>query len=234
MINDSWDVEVKQGGDFKEFEVPPDGAIPARVCAMIDVGSHEAHDMKGNSYQRKTVILGFELGEFDSKGKPFFMVKHYTLSLGTNSNLYAVVKSLHGEPRLGESLHPDWIANKPCLLQISHQVKTKKGRERTYANIDSVGKPPKGTITPPGSCVVWRVTGATPLPDFSHLPPLWHEGTGLVLTIAEWVAHSDEVKSRTRGPSDAADIRMPSGTNPTNSRKPAAPIAQSDVEDIPF
>jgi hypothetical protein len=191
----TWDVEIKEGKEFEAREVPPDGAIPARVCAMIDVGTHDARNMKGEVYERRTLILGYELGELDSSGKPFHMAQMINLSMDVRSNLYAIVKALHGEPKLGDKLDPAWLDAKPCLLQISHDVKVKKGKERTYANIDSVGKPPRGTICPPGTCVVWRVAdlASRPLPDVSQLPAVWHDGLSKMLTVAEWVANSKEV-----------------------------------------
>lgn len=228
-IHDTWDVPVKQGGEFKDFEVPPAGAIPARICAMVDVGTHEARTMKGEVYDRKTLILGFELGERDTQGKPFFMSKHYTLSLDLKSNLFAVAKALNGEPKIGDKLQPGWFANKPCLLQISHETKNKKGKERTYANIDSVGQPPRGFQTPPGSCVIWRVQdiGRTPMPDLSYLPPLWHESTGKVMTISEWIACSREMYAMGK-----TVMQVPNG------KTAAEPMTQAEADriasDVPF
>src|SRR3974390_1454349 len=95
------DVETK-AGEFREYETPPEGAIPARICAVIDAGTHDAHDLSGAAYERRIVILGFELGELDSKNKPFFMIKPYTLSLDVKSSLFGIVKVLHGELKLGE------------------------------------------------------------------------------------------------------------------------------------
>ena len=229
-MSEQWgDVETKQGGEFKDFEVPPRGAIPARICAMIDVGTHEARTMKGEVYDRKTLILGFELTKKNKEGKPFFMTKHYTLSLDLKSNLFSIVKALNGEPKIGDKLNPAWIANKPCLLQISHEVKTKKGKERTYANIDSVGEPPEGVITPPGSCAVWRVqdAGRVSLPDLSFLPPLWHESTGKVLTVSEWAANSREMHAMSK-----TVMQVPNG------KTVAEPMTQAEANyiasEVPF
>lgn len=235
-MNDTWDVERKEGKDFTSMEVPPDGAIPARICAMIDIGTHDARDMKGNPYERRCLFLGYELGENDSTGKPFYMSEIVTLSMDTKATLYSYVKSIHGEIAIGEKLKPGWLAGKPCLLQITHDTKVKKGKERTYANIESVGKPPKGTVTPSGGCVVWRIQdwATTPLPNLDHLPPKWNETLGKMLTVAEWVTHAKELTANE--PTQAADLRMPpqamEGVN--RSRKPAQAVTQEEADKIPF
>lgn len=192
---ENWDTEVSEGSSFEPREVPPDGAIPARVCAIVGVGTHDARSMKGDVYQRKVLMLGFELGELDSKGRPFHMTKLVTLSLNTQATLYTIVKSLHGDLSEGDRFNPGMLANKPCLLQISHDRKEKKGKERVYANIDSVGRPPRGLVTPPGDCVVWRISdhGLVPFPDLGHLPPVWNEVVGKMWTVHEWAAGSAEL-----------------------------------------
>ncbi len=229
--NEQWgDIETREGRNFDDIEVPPDGAMPARICALIDVGTHDARTLKGEIYERRCVVLGFELGENDSKGEPFYMARLITLSLDVKSTLFSIVKGVYTEPKIGDKLNPSWLANKPCLLQISHEVKPPKkvgGKERTYANIASVGKPPRGTQTPPGSCVVWRVGGADPLPDLSYLPPMWNEVVGKMLTAAEWAQASKEVHA---GAKIVMQTRTPNGQPEPMTQAEANLIAN----DIPF
>lgn len=222
-MSETWDdVQTKTGGDGKDLEVPPDGAIAARICALVDCGFHDARDKKGAVYQRRILIMGYELGEVDSKGKPFFMTETYGLTLDTRSTLFAIVKSLAGEQPIGTPFNPGWLANKPCLLQITHDTKIKNGKTRTYANIESVGKPPRGMVTPPGDCLVWRISerASRPLPDVSYLPPKWNENVGRMLTIPEWVAQGD----------DGTGVRPTPASRPNPSAVDQVPVgAESDV-----
>jgi hypothetical protein len=173
------------------------------------------------------LFLGYELGEQDSKGENFFMTQILTLSLDLRSTLFAIVKQLHGELKLGDKFSPAMLAGKPCLLQISHETKINRNNERTYANIESVGRVPKGTITPSGSCAIWRIgdRAKTPLPDLSVLPPVWHEATGKMLTIREWVEQSHECQGQPVAATGSPD---------SNSPAVATPSVSNDVDDIPF
>jgi len=247
MSNVWGDVERKEGKDFEPFEIPPDGAIPARICAMVDVGTHDARDLNGGAYERRCLILGFELGEQDSKGNPFFMSKLITLSMHTKAALYGYVKALHGEVAVGDKFQPGWLAGKACLLQISHTTKSKNGKDRTYANLDSVGRPPKGFATPQGGCAVWRAQdwATVPMPDLGFLPPIWNEVTGTMMTVAEWAEASKEVQGTPAEPSTAGDRRLPAeGTVTGNGGRPlgpaprssraAAPMTQAEADEVPF
>lgn len=235
-----WDVTTKEYKEFEEWAAPPQGVIPARVCAFIDIGTQEDSDPKGAIYMRRCLWIGYELIELDSKNRPFFMSERITLSMGTNSTLYKYVQALHGEVAVGEALDTNWVANKPCLIQITHDVKIKNGKQRTYANIAGVMGCPRGTITPQGSCVVWRVADrhAMPLPNVDFLPPLWCPTVGKMLNVAEWINRSIEVCGRTQNVPNAADTRMPTNntrvTHPEQDITKPAPKVYAEGEEIPF
>lgn len=243
------DVETKQGKDYS-VEVPPPGAIPARICALLDVGSHDCRSQKGEVYPRRFIIIGYELDEKTEDGGNFFAARAYTLSLDTKANFYAIVKAVHGELKLGQQFSPDMLAGKPCQLQISHETKERRGKMRTYANIDAVLAIGRGQTVPPGGCVVWRINdyGRVLMPDVSFLPPLWHEDTGKMLTAPEWAALAHEVRGTFQNPGQApaADARMPANgavVQPARDVTPAprpvvraasAPEVYGDDSDIPF
>jgi hypothetical protein len=244
-----WDVTTKEYKEFDERETPPEGVIPARVCAFIDIGTHDDRDMKGAIYQRRCLWIGYELAELDSHRTPFYMSQRLTLSMGTSSTLYKYVKALHGDVPLGEALDPDWVANKPCMLQVSHDVKVKKDKKRTYANIEGVMGCPRGVATPQGSCIVWRVQDhrTVPLPNVAHLPPLWCDVVGKMLTVPEWVNRSEEVAGKVTAQKPtpyAADSRMPSGNSdrvsqPERDVTPprTQPVTQEEADapvEVPF
>src|SRR5271166_93500 len=83
-------------GNFEAYEVPEAGAHAARICALVDIGTHEVSGYQGAASESKNlVVLGFELAEKNSKGQSFFMSKLYTLSMHVKANFYAMVRTLH-------------------------------------------------------------------------------------------------------------------------------------------
>jgi hypothetical protein len=228
-----WDVEVKPEGSGGNFEIPQEGNWAARVAALIDVGHHEAHSQDGSAYDRRTAIIAFQLAAKKKDGSPFYIARTLTLSLATNTNLYSIVKSLAGEKKMGEKFDPSWIANKGCLVQVTHTTKSKRGGERTYANIEAVTALPQGMTYPTGNCIVWTVSdrAKTPLPDVSFLPPLYHEASQKMQSVAAWVALSTEAFNDGNTTSGVSDSRIPARNGP--SQKPSAPVTQEEA-DIPF
>ena len=94
---------------------------------LIDVGTHDGLDLNGTPYERRCLVLGFELDELDSNNQPFYMSKLITLSLHQKAALYGYAKALHGEVQVGDRFQPGWLANQPCLLQLSYSTKTRRG-----------------------------------------------------------------------------------------------------------
>jgi len=234
----SWNVEVKEPGTGN-FETAPEGNWGARVCAIIDVGFHDARDKDGSVYQRRTAVVAFELAAKKSDGTPFIVARTVTLSLSLSSILYGWIKTLSGPKAIGEQFDPGWLAKQGCLVQITHSTKTRNGKERTYANIQAVTALPQGMPYPQGQCIVWTITerDRVPLPNVDHLPSLYHEDTGKMLTVPEWVKAANDHGA----PSRAADSRMPTGSHPHErpahpalSNYPAGGFRNLTGDDIPF
>lgn len=115
------------------------------VCSMlIDLGMQYSEVYKKS--QRK-VLIGWELPdetiEIDGEQKPRVMSKRYTANLSEKSNLRKDLASWRGRDFTPEELKAFDLKNivgASCLLTVIHS----KNGEKTYANIQSVVKLPKG------------------------------------------------------------------------------------------
>ena len=115
------------------------------VCSMlIDLGMQYSEVYKKS--QRK-VLIGWELPdetiEIDGEMKPRVLSKRYTANLSEKSNLRKDLASWRGRDFTPEELKAFALKNivgASCLLTIIHS----KNGEKTYANIQSVVKLPKG------------------------------------------------------------------------------------------
>lgn len=238
-------IKTKEYKVYNKIETPPEGSTLARVCAILDVGTHESW-YQNERMNRHLLWLGFELAERDSSGSPFYMSLAHTLSLSTNSHLYKIVVALHGSIQVGEAFDTDWLENKPCVLKIVHEVKTKDGKERRYANIASISEPLRSSLAecPRGSCVIWRVSDRTSCPNVACLPPLWHAESGQMLGPDEWADLSEECQGprrvsqeeidrlkETRETRKASDSRMPAG-NSGRVSQPERDVTPSRVQPV--
>jgi len=115
------------------------------VCSMlIDLGMQYSEVYKKS--QRK-VLIGWELPdetiEIEGEMKPRVLSKRYTANLSEKSNLRKDLASWRGRDFTPEELKAFDLKNivgASCLLTIIHS----KNGEKTYANIQSVVKLPKG------------------------------------------------------------------------------------------
>ena len=115
------------------------------VCSMlIDLGMQYSEVYKKS--QRK-VLIGWELPdetiEINGEMKPRVLSKRYTANLSEKSNLRKDLASWRGRDFTPEELKAFDLKNivgASCLLTIIHS----KNGEKTYANIQSVVKLPKG------------------------------------------------------------------------------------------
>ena len=69
------------------FETIPKGRYKAACYRIVDVGTHN-ETYEGETKKRHSVFLYWELDEKMSDGKPFSIMKQYTLSLNEKSALY--------------------------------------------------------------------------------------------------------------------------------------------------
>jgi hypothetical protein len=128
------------------FELPPAGAVAARCCRLIDLGSQES-TFEGKTSLKRKVLLSWELAELRSDGTPFQISRRFGLSLHENAALRAFLQAWRGRPFTDEELAGfdlRKLINAPCLLNIAHT--SRNGKD--YANILSVSPLPRGMTAP--------------------------------------------------------------------------------------
>lgn len=173
------------------------------VCSMlIDLGMQYSEVYKKS--QRK-VLIGWELPdetiEIDGEQKPRVLSKRYTANLSEKSNLRKDLASWRGRDFTPDELKAFDLKNivgASCLLTIIHS----KNGEKTYANIQSVVKLPKGMAKqalsePP---VVFDLD-TDPLERVEDLPA-W---------IAELIKKSETYQARITPPETAYNQPAPDG-----------------------
>lgn len=132
-------------GESSTSIAPVEEGTHLGVCSMlIDLGMQYSEIYKKS--QRK-VLIGWELPdetiEIDGEQKPRVLSKRYTANLSEKSNLRKDLASWRGRDFTPDELKAFDLKNivgASCLLTIIHS----KSGEKTYANIQSVVKLPKG------------------------------------------------------------------------------------------
>jgi len=139
-----------KGGDG--FEPLPAGTYVARCVSVVDLG---VQDTPWGGKEK--VYLGFEIPDervewkdkegVDHEG-PAFIGSRYTLSINEKSILGQHLTSWRGkafteEERLGFDVFN--VLGAPCMISVIHTTKETK----TYANIQSIMRLPKGTVPKP-------------------------------------------------------------------------------------
>jgi hypothetical protein len=135
-----------EGGDFTP---PPAGVFPAICYRFVDLGT-QTTNWEGQVKRQHKIMLSWEITDTDERmedGKPWTISQRYTWSMSDKANLRKTLESWRGKPFEEADFGPGGFDTKnlvgaPCLLSIIHA--TKEGK--TYANISSVTKLPKGML----------------------------------------------------------------------------------------
>lgn len=130
------------------FELAPEGSFPAVCYRIIDLGT-QPNTFEGKTTYKHKVIIAWELhgDERMTDGRPFSVSKKYTASLSSKATLRKHLAAWRGRDFNGEELagfQLKTLLGKACFLQVQHDEKG----DRTYANIGSIMKLPKGVPAP--------------------------------------------------------------------------------------
>lgn len=143
----------KSGGDFKK--VNP-GTYVARCYSMIEIGTI-TEDYMGQPKRLHKVMITWELPTelevfHEEKGEePYVVSKTYTLSMHEKATLRRDLESWRGQgftEKEAEAFDITVLMGKPCMLSIIHRP-GKVDTSKTYVEIASISKMPKGLECPP-------------------------------------------------------------------------------------
>jgi hypothetical protein len=136
-------VSAEQSGTF---ELPPAGAVAARCCRLLDLGSQES-TFEGKTSMKRKILLTWELAELRTDGTPFQISRRFGLSLHENSTMRAFLQAWRGRAFTPEELSAfdlRKLLNAPAMLNIT----TVNRAGKDYANILSISPLPRGMTAP--------------------------------------------------------------------------------------
>jgi hypothetical protein len=129
-----------------DFELVPADSYAAVCYRVLDLGTQQT-EFDGVIKHAHKIMVSWELDCKMADGRPFSTHKRYTLSLHDKATLRHDLESWRGRPFTVEEEDGFDVAKligAPCLMQIIHNQKGGK----TYANISSIMKLPKGMAAP--------------------------------------------------------------------------------------
>lgn len=135
-----------------DFELPPAGLHPARVVALVGLGTHE-NEYKGEKKpDKEMVFLAWELvGTKTNAGKPFVVGEGYTDSLGKSSdgkasNYRKLLEGWRGQPfEKDEEFDPFVLLGMECVVNVSIGLSKK---DKKFSQVNSVSPPFEGQNVP--------------------------------------------------------------------------------------
>lgn len=131
------------GGDF---ERPDPGIYPARLIAVVDMGTH-TRVFGGKATTNRKLFLTWELcGEADSQGNYYLVGQDFSLSLHPKANYRKLVEAWIGRTMTdGQEFNITEMVDKPCCVTISEGI---SGSGTKFTEISSVGPVMRGLNVP--------------------------------------------------------------------------------------
>lgn len=199
-----------------DYTPAPAGSYTARCSALIDLGAQTSL-WEGETKTAHKVLLSFEITDSDTRradGSAHIVSKRFTASLHAKSGLRKFLESWRGRPFTPEELRGFDLKNvlgQVCLVGVAHDVKG----DRTYANLGSVMKLPRGMA--PGTSEIEPVAFDLSAPD-------WQVFAGLGSRLQAQIAESPEYMGLPDKPKTIAVGARP----PAPAATPEPPAYASD------
>ena len=183
-------------GNGTHFEIIPEDTYTAICCEVIDLGLQEN---KTYDKVQPKVLIGWEIPELQveigGEMKPRIYTKQYTNSLNDKATLCKHLVAWRGKQFTEEEkkgFDVSKLLGVPCLLQIVHE----KSGDKTYTNLGSITKLPKGMPKPEPQMPQIRFDiDESPLSMINEMPT-W---------IQDIIKESIEYKERTDGFEELGD-----------------------------
>ena len=223
------------------YTPPEAGTFAARCVAVIDLGT-QTSTYEGETKAAHKLLMQFEVCDNDNRrddGSPHIVSKRFTASLHAKAALRGFLEAWRGRPFTPDELRGfdlKTLLDVPCLLGIVHSDKG----DRTYANISSVMRLPKGMPAPVGvQHLTWFDLSAPDWESFSMLPQRLQDQ----ITASPEYQRGKQVPARvsvTGNPPSATPAPRPPAPSPAPAAPPAAPAGavgsgvDDMADDIPF
>lgn len=135
--------------DDKNFAPVPEGNHIAVCYRVIDLGTQRG-EYQGKENHRRKLLISWEIpDEKMEDGRPFTIGQRFTWSMSDKAALREILESWRGKAFTEVDFGPQGfdimnVIGVGCMLNVVHAHKNGK----TYANIASVAKLPKGMTAP--------------------------------------------------------------------------------------
>lgn len=162
-----FEMTTPKPGEGGKFENPPAGNHPARLVAIIDLGS-QPDSFNAGKFKRQCFLV-WELIGVQMTGMVnvnHLIGERYTTSLNEKAKLRAMVKTWRGKDlKDDEKFDLTVMLGKPCLVTVA-EVEGKN--DKTYTNIAGVSSLPKGMTcgSPQREPAFWFIGCGKDLPDW--------------------------------------------------------------------
>lgn len=197
-------LKVSENGGGGGIPILPEGSYAAVCYMLVDIGL-QRNEKYGNSSRK--VIIGWEIAgeyvEVDGEQKPRVFSTRYTASLNEKAILRRDLAAWRGRDFTEAELKAfdlRSIVGAPCLIQVIH----KEGSNgRTYANLASIMRLPKGMPTPQKTLetLVFDID-ESPLTDIEKLPEWIANAVRDSESYLQRIEHSEDDPTDGRGEND--------------------------------
>lgn len=192
--------------DFTPIEA---GTYPARCVGLIDLGT-QTSTFETETKAAHKVLVSFEICDPETRrsdGTPYVVSKRFTLSKHEKAALRGFLQGWRGRDFTPEEIKRfDLVAvlGQPCLLSVVNTSKDGK----TFANIASAAKLPRGMAAP---------AGELPLQHFDLSAPDWEVFAQLGSRLQGQIAESPQYQAVPNKPRSIAVV-------PSPTPAPAVPV----------
>lgn len=133
-------------GSGTKFQPAPAGTHAAVCCDVVDLGVVET-TWQGETKRKHMIRICWQIDEARDDGKPYLLMKRFTLSLHEKAALRHDLESWRGRAFTDAELAQfdvEAVIGKGCLINVVHR----DSKGDTFANVAAIMPLPKGMVAP--------------------------------------------------------------------------------------